>query len=90
MNYRKSKAVADLLASLAIKHRFIRPRFPWTNGKAERFNRTLQHEWAYRRAYSTNQQRAQALPCWLAIYNNQRPHTALGGQPPISRVSPTS
>jgi transposase InsO family protein len=90
MNYRRSRAVASLLAGLGIKHRFIRPRCPWTNGKAERFNRTLQREWAYHRAYPSNRHRAQALPRWLSIYNNQRPHTALGGQPPISRVSPTS
>jgi transposase InsO family protein len=90
MNYRHSHAVAHLLNELGIKHRFIRPHCPWTNGKAERFNRTLQKEWAYRRAYRNNRHRALALPRWLAIYNNHRPHTALGGQPPISRVSPRS
>jgi transposase InsO family protein len=90
MNYRHSHAVADVLAGHGIKHRFIRPHCPWTNGKVERFNRTLAKEWAYRRAYRSNRHRARALPRWLSIYNNQRPHTALGGQPPISRVSPTS
>jgi transposase InsO family protein len=89
-NYRRSAAVADVLARLNIKHRFIRPHCPWTNGKVERFNRTLAKEWAYRRPYNSNRHRAQALPRWLALYNNQRPHTALGGQPPISRVSPRS
>ncbi len=90
MNYRLSRAVADLLADHGIKHRRTRPHCPWTNGKAERFNRTLAKEWAYRRAYRTNHQRSRALPRWLNIYNNQRPHTALGGQPPITRLSPTS
>jgi transposase InsO family protein len=90
MNYRSSHAVADVLAGHGIKHRFIRPHCPWTNGKVERFNRTLAKEWAYRRPYRSNRHRARALPRWLTIYNNQRPHTALGGQPPISRVSPTS
>jgi transposase InsO family protein len=90
MNYRNSRAVAELLTGHGIKHRFIRPHCPWTNGKVERFNRTLQREWAYRRAYRTNRYRTNALPRWLAIYNNQRPHTALGGRPPISRVSPRS
>jgi transposase InsO family protein len=88
-NYRHSHAVADILASHGIKHRFIRPHCPWTNGKVERFNRTLQKEWAYRQPYRSNRHRAQALPRWLTIYNNRRPHTALGGRPPISRVSPT-
>ena len=90
MNYRHSRAVADTLAGHGITHRFIRPHCPWTNGKAERFNRTLAKEWAYRHAYRSNHHRTQALPRWLTTYNNQRPHTALGGQPPISRVSPTS
>lgn len=90
MNYRNSHAVADVLADHGVKHRFIRPHCPWTNGKVERFNRTLAKEWAYRRAYSNNRHRAQALPRWLTVYNNQRPHTALGGQPPISRLSPRS
>jgi transposase-like protein len=89
-NYRNSQAVAAVLAEHGIKHRFIRPHCPWTNGKVERFNRTLAKEWAYRRAYAANRYRTAALPRWLAIYNNQRPHTALGGRPPISRVSPTS
>jgi transposase InsO family protein len=89
-NYRHSRAVAAVLAQHGIKHRFIRPHCPWTNGKVERFNRTMQKEWAYRRAYRSNRHRAQALPRWLAIYNNQRPHTALGGRPPVSRLSPTS
>jgi transposase InsO family protein len=88
LNYR-SRHVAAVLATLGAKHRRIRPHCPWTNGKVERFNRTLQREWAYRRAYLSNTDRAWALPRWLAIYNNHRPHTALGGQPPISRVSPT-
>ena len=89
-NYRHSRDVADVLADRRITHRFIRPHCPWTNGKVERFNRTLQKEWAYRRIYAGNRYRAAALPRWLAIYNNQRPHTALGGRPPISRLSPTS
>jgi transposase InsO family protein len=88
--YRHSHAFAAVVANLGAKHRFIKPHCPWTNGKAERLNRTLQTEWAYRRPYRTNTHRARALPRWLAIYNNHRPHTALGGLPPISRVSPRS
>jgi transposase InsO family protein len=89
-NYRHNRQVADVLAEQGVTHRFIKPHCPWTNGKVERFNRTLQKEWAYRRAYAGNRYRSAALPRWLIIYNNQRPHTALGGHPPISRVSPTS
>jgi transposase InsO family protein len=89
-NYRHSHAVAEILTQRGIQHRFIRPHCPWTNGKVERFNRTLQKEWAYRRAYRANRYRAAALPRWLAFYNNHRSHTALGGHPPISRVPPRS
>jgi transposase InsO family protein len=52
--------------------------------------RTVQTEWAYRRIYTSNTRRANALPRWLQEYNHHRPHTALAGQPPISRVSPRS
>jgi len=88
--YRKSKAFAAAVAALGASHHFIKPHCPWTNGKVERFNRTLQTEWAYRHPYRSNAHRARALPRWLATYNNRRPHTALGGLPPISRVSTTS
>ena len=87
--YRKSRAFAAAVAALGATHHFIKPHCPWTNGKVERFNRTLQTEWAYRQPYRNNDHRAQALLRWLTNYNNQRPHTALGGHPPISRVSTT-
>jgi transposase InsO family protein len=64
-----------------------RPFRPQTNGKAERFNRTLLTEWAYARAYRSDRARSRALPGWLHIYNHHRTHTALGGHPPISRVT---
>jgi IS30 family transposase len=85
--YRHSlhKVVADLGA----KQIFIRPHCPWQNGKAERFNRTLASEWAYRQPYLSNDERAAALAPWLEHYNTQRRHSALGGLPPISRLSPT-
>jgi transposase InsO family protein len=56
----------------------------------ERFNRTLQVEWAYRHIFLSNAERAAALAPWLNIYNTRRRHTALGGLPPTSRLSPTS
>jgi transposase InsO family protein len=88
--YRHSRAFTTAVADLGAVQRFIKPHCPWTNGKVERFNRTLQTEWAYRRVYTSNPRRAAALPRWLREYNEHRPHTALAGQPPISRLSPRS
>ena len=65
------------------------PHCPWQNGKVERFNRTLQTEWAYRQVFTSNAERAAALAPWLDHYNTRRRHSALGGLPPISRLSPT-
>lgn len=74
----------DFTRSLGvIEHRRIRPRRPQTNGKAERFNRTLLDEWAYVRTYRSNGERSRALDRWLHLYNHHRGHTALGGRPPI-------
>ena len=70
-----------------LKRRFIRPGCPWTNGKAERFNRTLLTEWAYARAWRSNSLRTQGLDRFLRRYNTQRGHSALGGKPPISRLA---
>lgn len=74
---------------LGAKQVFIRPHCPWQNGKVERLNRTLQSEWAYHQVFASNAERAAALAPWLEDYNNQRRHSALGGRPPISRLSPT-
>lgn len=88
--YRKSTAFRQAVADLGAQQRFIRPHCPWTNGKVERFNRTLQTEWAYHQVFTSNTERAQALAPWLTFYNTRRRHTALEGQPPISRLSPKS
>lgn len=88
-SYRRSHHVRDALTELGAKHKFIKPHCPWQNGKVERFNRTLQSEWAYRQVFTSNAERAAALAPWLEYYNNHRRHTAIGGQPPISRLSPT-
>lgn len=69
-----------------VEHRFIRPRTPRTNGKVERFHRTLAEEWAYVRPYGSEAERLAALDDWLHLYNHHRHHTAVGG-PPISRVN---
>ena len=68
-------------------HRFTRPYRPQTNGKVERFNRTLLEEWAYVRPYLSEQARTDALADWLHIYNHHRSHTAIGGLTPIDRVN---
>lgn len=86
MSYTHSRDFAAALAAIGAKHRRIKPHCPWQNGKVERFNRTLALEWAYRRPFTSNTARARALAPWLRTYNNERPHHALGGQPPISRV----
>ncbi|MFF4362963.1 IS481 family transposase [Streptomyces sp. NPDC001604] len=89
-NYRTSGAFRDACQALGAKQKFTRPHCPWTNGKVERFNRTLQAEWAYHQVFASNTERADALAPWLHFYNTGRRHTALGGQPPISRLSPKS
>ncbi|MDE3064842.1 MAG: IS481 family transposase [Acidobacteriota bacterium] len=89
MSYRRCRELGALLEALGIRHLFIKPYCPWQNGKAERFNRTLQIEWAYRQVFTRNEDRTSALAPWLQRYNYERPHSSLGGKPPISRVSPT-
>jgi transposase InsO family protein len=89
LTYRRSTDVAAAIAELGATHKFIRPHCPWQNGKVERFNRTLQVEWAYRQVFLSNQDRADALAPWLEFYNTRRRHTALDGLPPTSRLSPT-
>ncbi len=76
-------------AEHGITQKFIRPHCPWQNGKVERLNRTLATEWAYRQAFTSNDERSAALAPWLEYYNTERRHSALGGNPPISRLLPT-
>jgi transposase InsO family protein len=72
--------------ALRIKHLRTRPYRPRTNGKAERFIRTLIGGWAYGAIYATSQERRLALPGWLDFYNRRRPHGSLGHQPPLQRL----
>lgn len=85
-NYVISKDFQAALTALGARHVLIKAYCPWQNGKVERFNRTLQAEWAYRQPFTTNQQRVDALEPWLDHYNNDRNHHGIGGRPPISRV----
>lgn len=90
-NYTVSTAFQGELTRIEAKHITTRPHCPWQNGKAERFNRTMQEYWAYPAPYVSNQHRADALAPWLEHYNYARPHTACDGQPPpINRMPPTS
>ena len=82
----RSRDFAVACDELGIGHRFTRPYRPQTNGKAERMVRTLLGEWAYARPFSDTADRIALLPKFLDFYNRRRPHWALNGQPPISRV----
>jgi transposase InsO family protein len=82
-------SLRDVCLAHGIQQKFIKPHCPWQNGKVERLNRTLATEWAYRQAFTTNDERAAALAPWLRHYNTVRRHSALGGKPPISRLLPT-
>ena len=82
-------SLREVTAALGARQKFIKPHCPWQNGKVERLNRTLTTEWAYRQAFTSNDQRAAALAPWIEHYNTRRRHSALGGLPPISRLAPT-
>jgi len=83
----RSQAWQAACQDLGIKARHTRPYRPQTNGKIERFHRTLADGWAYARHYTSETQRRQALPAWLHLYNHHRPHTATQGHPPITRLT---
>ena len=85
-NCYRSRAFAEALGA-DIRHKRTRPYRPQTNGKVERFNRTMLEEWAYARPYRSESERVAAFPEWLHRYNHHRAHTALKGQPPASRVT---
>jgi transposase InsO family protein len=83
----RSFAWRDACADLRITHKRTRPYRPQTNGKIERFHRTLADGWAYARLYESTEQRNTALPGWLHFYNHHRAHSAIGGQPPVTRLT---
>jgi transposase InsO family protein len=83
----RSNLWRDTCKELDIAPKKTRPYRPQTNGKIERFHRTLGEGWAFSRFYATESARRNALPAWLHEYNHHRPHTAIGGKPPITRLT---
>ena len=83
----RSHAWRDACAELNITHKRTRPYRPQTNGKIERFHRTLAAGWAFQRLYLSESARRKALPAWIHEYNHHRPHTAIGKVPPITRLT---
>jgi len=84
--YVHNRSLAALLADHGIHHLRTEPYRPRTNGKVERFHQTMAREWAYGLAYRSSRHRNSALPHWLTHDNRTRPHSAIGDQPPISRI----
>ena len=83
----RSAAFARACLAAGVRRRRTRPYHPQTNGKVERFHRTLLEEWAYVRVYRSEAARTAALARWLHRYNHHRCHNAFGGHPPVSRVT---
>ena len=84
--YVHNKSLRALLHARAIEHLRTRPYTPRTNGKVERYQQTLQREWAYAMEYASSDARRASLPHWVRHYNERRTHSALGNSPPITRV----
>ena len=82
----RSRAHAAACHELGLRHKFTRPYRPRTNGKAERFIKTLTHRWAYGAIYGTSAERTRALPGWLTHYNFTRRHGSLSHKPPAARL----
>jgi len=83
-NYVDSRLFQTAIADIGARHKRTRPFRPQTNGKSERFNRTLLDEWAYARPYTSNNERLIALPEFVERYNHHRPHTSLKGLTPMA------
>jgi transposase InsO family protein len=85
-SYTRNRGLRDLLSQREIRHIVTPPYTPRWNGKVERFHQTMEREWAKGLRYRDSNARNQALPHWIAYYNERRPHSSLGGRPPISRA----
>jgi transposase InsO family protein len=84
--YARSREFRDTLTELGARHILIPPRTPRWNGKIERFFRTLDSEWAHSRVWPDSATRDRAMSSFLRFYNRRRPHTAVSGRAPITRV----
>jgi transposase InsO family protein len=84
--YTHNRTLRTLLTARGIRHIVTPPYTPRWNGKVERFHQTMEREWAKGLRYRNSTARNRALPHWLRHYNERRPHSSLGGQPPISRA----
>lgn len=82
----RAKTFAKTCQKLGIKHIFTKPYTPRTNGKAERFIKTMITEWAYARSYENFEQRAKTLFPWTHMYNWHRPHAGIKGKTPVERI----
>jgi transposase InsO family protein len=85
-SYRHNRSLRELLAARGIRHIITPPYTPRWNGKVERFHQTMDREWARGQLYRTSNARNRALKHWLHYYNQRRPHSSLGGQPPTRRA----
>jgi transposase InsO family protein len=88
--YTNNRSLRLLLRSRQITHIRTRPYTPRTNGKVERYQQTLQREWAYAMQYASSQARRESLPHWIEHYNQRRSHSALGNRPPMDRIREVS
>jgi transposase InsO family protein len=84
--YRRNRSLRELLIAQDIKHIVTPPYTPRWNGKVERFHQTMEREWAKGVRYKNSTARNRALPHWLNYYNQRRPHSGIGNQPPITRA----
>ena len=83
----RSRAFATAIGQASLRHIRTRPYTPRTNGKAERFIQSSLREWAYAKPFSSSAERSTALRSWIGSYNYSRPHSALGGKSPITRLT---
>ena len=88
--YIHNNSLRSLLWSRNIRHIRTKPYTPRTNGKVERYQQTLQREWAYALEYASSEARRESLPHWVAHYNQRRSHSALNNRPPLERIREVS